>query len=116
MNMMKLWMHAATTDEQRLLAKEAGTSRQYLYHLAAGADKKYTRDASPEMAAKIEEITGRMHKASSGRLPALYRTDLAVACRSCAFAAKCLGPIAVRSDFEIVTAEMLADTEGGSHD
>ncbi len=35
MTVMRQWMRAATTDEQQELAVKAGTSRQYLYVLAA---------------------------------------------------------------------------------
>lgn len=100
---MRIWMRAATPDEQKLLAREAGTSRQYLYHLAAHDDSKYKREPSPAMAGAIERATQAMHKESNGRLPVIYRTDLSTACRNCEFAQKCLGPIAQRADFPLVT-------------
>ena len=85
-NAMKVWMDAATTDEQREMAAMVGSSRGYLYHIAGGF-----RKASTELAALIEEATKEMHKRSKGRLPVIYRTDLSSACAACQFARKCIG-------------------------
>ena len=108
MNVMKLFMKAATADEQRMLAEKAGTTRQYLYHLSADEDKNYTREPRPKLASAIERVTAEMHKASKGRLPKVYRTDLVSACRECEFAKRCLGENALRADFPVVTEESLA--------
>lgn len=94
---MKAWMSAATPDEQHLLANRVGTTRGMLYQLAGGH-----RQASADMAGRIEAAASAMHKASKGRLPAIVRTDICAACRSCQYAAKCLGERAVVSDFPIV--------------
>lgn len=94
---MQVWMAAATPEEQTLLAVNAGTTRGHLYQLAGGH-----RQASAVMAGKIEAATAEMHKHSKGRLPRVVRTDLCEACRSCQYAAKCLGQRAVVSDFPIV--------------
>jgi DNA-binding transcriptional regulator YdaS (Cro superfamily) len=110
-NIFKTWMKSATPGEQKLLADELDTSREYLYQLSGGF-----RKASPERGAAIEVASARMHEASAGRLPRIYRTDMVEACRNCEFARKCLGNAATRSEFPIVTAEQMADTEGGSHD
>lgn len=99
---MRQWMAAATVDEQLLLAQRVGTSRGHLYQLAGGH-----RNASAERAQAIERETQRMAKASKGRLPVVYRTDLCGACRSCEFAQRCLGDKAVVSDFPIVDARQL---------
>lgn len=111
MNMMKLWMRAAEREEQDLLAERVGSSRGYLEQLAGGH-----RSASAVLGAVIERETAKMHKASKGRLPKVYRTDLVEACHACEFAQKCLGPAAVRADFPIVTAELVAESEGGHYD
>ena len=111
MNIFKLWMRAATTEEQELLAVNVGTSREYLYQISGGF-----KQCSPERGSAIERETKRMHRASKGRLPIVYRTDLVEACRLCEFAQKCLGGAAVRADFPIVTAEMVAESEGGHVD
>lgn len=105
MTSMKLWMQAASVEQQFDLAKRAGTSRNYLYHLAGNF-----RDASAELAQRIERASLDMHKETRGRLPRVYRTDLNAACRGCDFALKCLGPKAVASEFEFVQTD---DTEGG---
>ncbi len=112
MTPLKQWMQAATPDEQRLLAHEIGTTRTYLYHLAASPDRDYKREPRPELAAAIERVTATMHKASGGRLPRIYRTDLVKACASCEFAQRCLGAAAVRADFQVVTVEALAAAAG----
>lgn len=97
LNPMQVWMTAATPEEQTLLAVKAGTTRGHLYQLAGGH-----RQASAVMAGKIEAATAEMHKHSKGRLPKVVRTDLCEACRSCQYAAKCLGQRAVVSEFPIV--------------
>jgi len=99
---IKAWMSAATPGEQELLAQKAGTSKGQLYQLAGGH-----RQASADMAGRIESATLEMAKASKGRLPVVYRTDVCEACRQCSYAAKCLGSRAVVSDFPIVDARQL---------
>lgn len=112
--MVKIWQKLATVEEQEILARACGTSKAYLHQLAGGF-----RTPGPELAMKIADQTELMHKASNGRLPVLYLTDLVPACASCKYAQKCLGADAVRAEFEIVTPEMLAeqaDSEGGEND
>lgn len=99
---MKAWMAAATADEQGTLADHVGTTRGHLYQLAGSY-----RQASAVMAGKIEAATAEMHKHSKGRLPKVMRTDLCEACRSCQYAAKCLGQRAVVSDFPIVDSRQM---------
>lgn len=99
---LKAWLKAATPDERAALASRAGTSTQYLNHLSAGEETKYRREAKPALAAAIERETQAMAKASAGRLPVVWRTDLNAHCRSCAFAQKCLGDVATRSEFAIL--------------
>lgn len=111
MNIFKLWMRAATPGEQAVLADALGTSRNMLYQISGGF-----KPVSAERGATIERLTEQMHLASLGRLPRVYRTDVVDACRSCEFARQCLGAAADRAEFQIVTAETVADTEGGSHD
>ena len=99
---LKVWMNGATVQEQELLAARSGTSRGTLYQYASGH-----RKASAERAGEIERITAEMHKASKGRLPKVYRTDLAQACLHCEYAQRCLGEKAVVSEFPIVDARQL---------
>jgi hypothetical protein len=95
---MRAWMAAATTDEQMTLALRVRTTRGQLYQLAGGH-----RQASADMAGRVESVTAEMHKASRGRLPLVFKTDLCAACRACQYASKCLGSRAVVSDFPIVS-------------
>lgn len=99
---MKAWMAAATVDEQVALANRTGTSRGMLYQWASG-----NRQASAEMAGRIESATAEMHKLSKGRLPKIYRTDLCVACSGCQYAGRCLGARAVVSEFPIVDTRQM---------
>jgi hypothetical protein len=101
-SIVKQWMSLATVEEQQLLAERAGTSRGYLYQLAGGH-----RQASAELGAAIERESKVMSKASKGRLPVIFRTDIVAACRACDFAQKCLGERAIVSDFPIVDARQL---------
>lgn len=107
MSIFKQWMRVATAEEQEILAKRVGTTRSYLYHIAGDF-----RSASPELARQIEHATAELHKKSGGRLPRIYRTDLAKACAECEFAQKCLGAAAVRAEFPLVSD----DSEGGTTD
>lgn len=111
MNIVKQWMRAATPEEQELMAKAIGTTRGMLYQYSNAKTTK--RHPSAERAAAFERASKVMHRQSRGRLPLIYRTDLAEACRTCEFAQKCLGPKAVRSDFPIVTEDQL---EGSGND
>jgi len=97
MKAVKVWMSTATVAEQEALAKEVGSSRGYLYQLAGGF-----RNASADLAAKIESATLQMAKKSKGRLPVVFRTDLSTACSQCHFARKCIG---AKADFELVGGE-----------
>lgn len=99
---LKVWMSAATIAEQELLAEKVGTTRGMLFQYAGGH-----RNASADTAGKIEAVSAEMHKASKGRLPKIVRTDLCLACRSCQYAAKCLGERAVVSEFPIVDPRQL---------
>lgn len=114
MHIFKTWMNAATREEQELLAANCGTSRGYLYQLSGEF-----ADANPTLAMAIERETAAMARAARGRLPVIYRTDMSPVCRGCNFAQRCLGAKAMRAEFPIVDAALLAelaDTEGGSHD
>lgn len=110
---LKAWMACATPDEQELLAERVGTSRGMLYQYAGGH-----REVSAARAGQIETVSKAMARASKGRLPVLYRTDLTQACRDCEYAQRCLGPRAVASEFPIVKADALelVDSEGGAAD
>lgn len=114
MNIFKLWMRAATPEEQELMAEAIGTTRAMLYQYSSPESTGKYPDAT--RGAAIERAAARMHRASLGRLPLVYRTDLVEACRQCEFAQKCLGSRAVRADFPVVTAAMVAESEGGSLD
>jgi hypothetical protein len=100
MSQLKAWMRLATPEEQAALAKAAGTSRTYLYHLA-NDKSSYGRYASPGLARRLEEAAAPL-AAANPRLPRLLRTDLAEACRACDFARQCLGASAItESEFRV---------------
>jgi len=101
-SIIKNWMSLATSDEQQLLAERCGTSRGYLYQLSGGH-----RQASADLGAAIERETKVMARASKGRLPVVYRTDIVAACRACEFAQRCLGERALISEFPIVGVQNL---------
>ncbi len=98
MNIFKTWMNAATATEQQQLADAIGTSRAYLYQIS-----NENRGVGADRARDIERHTATMHRASRGRLPKLYRTDLHEGCRGCEFAARCLGAdVVARADFPVL--------------
>ena len=100
MSQLKAWMRLASPEEQEQLAKDAGTSRVYLYHLA-NDQAEYGRQASPDLARRLEQAAAPIN-AKNPRLPRLLRTDLAKACRECEFARKCLGEqIVTESEFRV---------------
>jgi hypothetical protein len=107
---LKTWLRQATRAEQETLAERAGTSVQYLGHVAASEETNYRREPRPALAAAIERETKAMAKASKGRLPIVYRTDLNSTCRGCEFARKCLGDeIVVRSEFPVIDSTVKGD-------
>jgi len=101
MTPLKQWMTDAGPQLTAALAKRCGTSVAYLNHLAAEASTKYRRNATVELATKIERHTRELAKASRMQYELLevHRTDLVPACAECPHARKCLGSVAVRSDF-----------------
>lgn len=84
---LKVWIALASADEQLALAERVGTSRATLYQYANGH-----RQCSAERAGEIERATADMARSSKGRLPRLFRTDLADACAQCDYARRALGP------------------------
>jgi len=101
MHVLKQWMALATTAEIEELAREAGTSRNYLYQLCHD-DKPHGREASNVLAARIERAAEVITRRSGGRLPHVLRTDLNAGCRSCEYARKCLGDAAIASHFRVL--------------
>ncbi len=99
---LRHWMRIADPHEQELLARRVGTTRGMLHQYAGGH-----RRASALTAGKIEAETTLLNKASRGRLPIIYRTDLAEACLTCQYARKCLGARATVSEFPIVDERQL---------
>lgn len=103
---LKAWLRAATAAEQNALAEAVGTSLLYLRHLSADETKNYHREAKPALAAALERETLAMSKASGGRLPVVYRTDLNSTCRQCSFAIKCLGEqVTTAGEFKAIEAK-----------
>lgn len=86
MNQLKTWMIAAKPEEILGLAGLSGTSRDYLYQLAAGR-----RRASSELAGRIAAGADKIRAGSEGRLPRLGREDVSSVCRDCAYARGWLG-------------------------
>lgn len=86
LRLLKKWMKLATTSEQSELAKDARTSREYLYQLGNGV-----HTASPAIAGRIEAAAKKLRKKSKGRLPRLTRADLSPVCGECPYALKCKG-------------------------
>lgn len=79
-----------------MLAKQARTTREYLYHVAAGPSAKRYREPSPDLAARVEKASADLHRVYGH--PPLLRTDLSSVCRACPYAQRCLGSDATRTD------------------
>ncbi len=71
----KIWLDNATGDEIDALAVAANTSSAYIRHIALGR-----RDASADMAARIEEGTKKIQREG---LASVSRGDLSEACNEC---------------------------------
>jgi hypothetical protein len=99
MTPLKQWMTDAGPQLTAALAKRCGTSVAYLNHLAAEASTKYRRNATVELATKIERHTVELARVARRPMHKVHRTDLVPACAECPHARKCLGAVAVRSDF-----------------
>ena len=95
--MLKLWMREASPAEQEELAQAVGSSRGHLYQVAGGF-----RRFGPAKAAAVERKAAEMHRDTKGRLPKVYRTDLALECAACEYAQKCLGAVASRGEFPML--------------
>lgn len=80
MTPLKKWMNAASAEDQELMAKRAGFTRNYLYQLAGGH-----RGITPDAAAAIELAAAGpdfMH------LPPLTRA-IAHTCAGCPYFKQC---------------------------
>lgn len=86
MSPLMSWWEAATAAEREALATALQTSPKYLHHYATGR-----RSVSAGRGIVLERETKALHKATGGRLPIIYRTDVVPACRGCEFARRCLG-------------------------
>ena len=81
----KDWMKQSTIAEKRLLAQKAETSLSLLYQLSYG-----TRNASSELAGRIEKAVSGINKASRhAPLPDVNRSDLSDACAKCPYYKRC---------------------------
>lgn len=79
------WMTAATTAEKAELAAAVDTSAVYLYQLSSGH-----REASPELARRIEIKTKAMSRRTKGRLATVWRVQMSTPCSQCEFARTCM--------------------------
>jgi hypothetical protein len=104
-SLLRLWMRDATAGQQERLARAADSSRGQLYQVAGGF-----RRFGPAKAAAIERESALLSVETGGRLPKLYRPDLAIECAGCDYARQCLGAVAGRADF--VALEDDADEAG----
>jgi len=76
MSVFKQWMAAATVAEQNELARLAGTSRMYLYHIAADESTRYKRVPRRGLAQRLADGCEALRRASKGRLPRVQASDL----------------------------------------
>ncbi|MBN3809431.1 hypothetical protein [Paraburkholderia sp. Ac-20347] len=76
MNAFKQWMAAATAAEQTELARLAGTSRMYLYHIAADESARYRRVPRTALAQRLADGCETLRRRSKGRLPMVTSADL----------------------------------------
>lgn len=81
---LKKWMKAASTAEQKELAKLADTTHAYLYHLSCGL-----RVADADLAGRLEDAAIKVSKSAKRKLPLLTRKDLSPACAKCPYNKKC---------------------------
>jgi len=70
------WLEKHGAEGRRILAKKAGTSVNYLSHIAAPAGASYARKVSADMAARLEVASGGE----------LKRDQLCETCAQCPYA------------------------------
>ena len=83
-NVFRVWMKNATVDEINELATRAEVSVTYLYMLASGK-----RQASADVAARIEAAACFIREVQGAAVPVLDRGDLCQACADCPYFQKC---------------------------
>lgn len=119
MNVLKAWLRMAIDNERDELAELARTKRSYLYFLS-NPDKSYGREASADLAARIEAAADSIRNRSAEarkRLPALSRVDLSGTCRACKFARRCVGDRVIAAEFEFLGGpEAPVDAEQATND
>jgi len=74
---IKEWLHFATPDQARAVAKEAGTSVAHLRHVAHGR-----RRMSADLAQRLAAASMILHKSALR----LSQRDLCAACQRCPLA------------------------------
>lgn len=79
---LKQWFKQASKEQKQELACIAGTSVGHLYQISSG-----NRIASTELAGRIEQASGTLHRVHG--LPRLYRYDLSPSCAVCPYAKRC---------------------------
>lgn len=84
--MLRKWLRLADRGQRERMAEAAGTSTQYLEHLAASEDANYKRQPKVALAAAIERFSLTAHAESGGLLPIVRRTELVAACAVCPYA------------------------------
>lgn len=98
MNQMRVWMQAASANEQSRLAEMAGTTIGTLQQIAGS----YRNQGQPTVRSGL---AGRIQGAARGlrlknkALPMLLRTDLSPECRECEYAQRCLKSAAITGEF-----------------
>lgn len=101
MNQMRVWMQAASPNEQAKLAQLSGTTIGTLHQISGSYRTGGTPTVRSGLAGRIQSAANDLRKKNK-LLPVVLRTDLSPECRDCDYAKHCLKSAAIVGEFNHV--------------
>ena len=101
MNQMRVWMQAASANEQSKLAELSGTTIGTLQQIAGSYRTGGNPTVRSGLAGRIQSAANDLRKKNKS-LPVVLRTDLSPECRDCEYAQRCLKSAATIGEFNHV--------------
>ena len=101
MNQMRVWMQAASQNEQIKLAQLSGTTIGTLQQIAGSYRNGGNPTVRSGLAGRIQVAATELRRKNKN-LPVVLRTDLSPECRDCEYAQRCLKSAAIAGEFNHV--------------